>query len=314
MLEFLQKDFVCKQDDPHKTQIDELIQSVSWKTVRGFKAAFGDGADKTVIYSLPTKAIELFNVMRRITQGVEDEQIAELNHVNGFEHILRVSYVLALLAPVVKMWDESDPLAKTQRDKENQQPDPQDQADPPEDRPEEIVDVEAEKEAQRVKYSGWAEDEMDAFFYGIASTGNAETDFENLRNARAVSAEVPTNKVRFWVVEGGQHEEKQEKFGKSNPFFSSKSGAIPQLPEEVLDCWVQLLKQVVNADEARNVLWFATNGVYANQKALPKIIKKVGRLSEPVLWSLIAGQEDIQSRKEFKYNPEDKRGTGKKQK
>ena len=153
-----------------------------------------------------------------------------------------------------------------------------------------------------MEYDKVVEQELEAYFYGIISSGVVESDIQLLNTARAVTGAVPENKIRLWQVDCGLHEELHDKLSRSNPFFSARCGAIPPISDEQTISWRDLLDYFFRGNE-NNVLCWSSHGIAQNEKQLGKITKKLG-LTEHVPMLVVPDTLDLKTRKLFTYSAE----------
>ena len=81
-----------------------------------FEAKFGPGTDQTLIHELPPKASSLICLMRDVYLGKSDSVIGEVHRDRktvGFEHTLRATPIVQLLAPIEILWDVAEAVDKT---------------------------------------------------------------------------------------------------------------------------------------------------------------------------------------------------------
>ena len=105
-LRFIKKvrgQYFLETDEPHAAEINAVVQDKAWLSAVAFEAKFGPGTDQTLIHELPPKASSLISLMRDVYLGKSDSVIGEVHRdrkTMGFEHTLRATPIVQLLAPI----------------------------------------------------------------------------------------------------------------------------------------------------------------------------------------------------------------------
>ena len=63
---------------PNRWRSIPLYKATIGKLKQSFEEAFGEGGDRTKVYDMPEKAVLLFNVMRRVRLGLENDTVRQV--------------------------------------------------------------------------------------------------------------------------------------------------------------------------------------------------------------------------------------------
>lgn len=304
----LREDFKVTDDGDAANEINAVVQDDAWTSIATFNKRFSSGADMTEIYELPSKGSTLFHLMKAVLLGEHDDAIASVDPAQNFEKSVSKVEIANLMADLVQAWESS---ASTLTDEtphsgsasqpafttENHAAIGSTTANPKPDT------SKNDAEALASFYNDIVEKELATWFHGVSHTGTAEGDIQLLSKTRAVCGGIKEGRTRVWQIETAQHVELHEKFGRSNPFFPKHCGGIPPIDKDMNDIWIELIAYFVKADDAQNIVWWASNGSATNEKLFQTLQKKV-RMYEDTPWTFASSASDLISRQQFSLTEE----------